>query len=742
MLGRRKFYFLIVYLSLIFSPLFAAPISQLMSYHEFSQLSSDLSKKVNLFREAWIADSLIEFYGGTSRDFIYWVKGQFKNCQTREDALLRMSELTKRSTIDIREFVIGESDIDIISSNKLHFEASKFGLRKIDYTPKSRFDLQTDVAKNEVDQGYIPVEKIRFNYFGFKFESGRFGDGVFEIYKGTPSLTMSEEEVFIKTDYAAQFLNHEILLVLRYMRILAVNYYYEYGSDAPDPEKLFNIDPVIAAKVQSIIDGVSKNKRFRECLKQPIFVTWLNRTIQKAFRAYTNPTATFMLFQKFRLDQFVAHYSEEKGLEPINQYLFAKSYDANLVQERLEKYGSSAEKFFVNPSSIPDLKLFHGTKTEEGFRNILFQGIFPSKSGSAGAGLYAVPQSDLSFSINWGGSKDRIVYFHIKPNARIVDITQGEGQRIFSAFGRDEDSFADYFGVDILKYNYIVNAYVIKNSAVLERPQGLTRSLMTYQNFLRLAENATTIDDILALNEMTILNNFSDTEVVDAYEQSQFLISNLQIKELSEVLKLTYLKLELRQKIFSILLKGQKIEKWATSDSLSERMKAYRATKEILKDLNTFSKMNGFENPSALAKLIHNPKTPATNEVLTIILKKYYKSFRPIPNYLRGAILLLNPINVFAWGSFVGLPLMAGLYSNGEIDVPTNNIMLAAIISIGWTIMGYDATKKAYQVHFEAFPKIRRELRDTHKKFKSLLNPPHKIGVCGLFLSLLKGPLK
>ena len=65
----------------------------LLSEQEFRQLSERLSQKVNLFQEVWAREPNAEFVAGTSRDFLYWVKGQFQSVTTREQAMKVQDEL-------------------------------------------------------------------------------------------------------------------------------------------------------------------------------------------------------------------------------------------------------------------------------------------------------------------------------------------------------------------------------------------------------------------------------------------------------------------------------------------------------------------------------------------------------------------------------------------------------------------------------------------------------------------------
>src|SRR3989338_7551235 len=81
---------------------------------EFQQLAQELAPKVDLFRDIWEKDPAAEFYGGTTRDFLYWVKGKFRGAESHEQALQVMKQLRQREQIDIKEFLMPDSDVDII----------------------------------------------------------------------------------------------------------------------------------------------------------------------------------------------------------------------------------------------------------------------------------------------------------------------------------------------------------------------------------------------------------------------------------------------------------------------------------------------------------------------------------------------------------------------------------------------------------------------------------------------------
>src|SRR5439155_11397289 len=139
----------------------------------------------------------------------------------------------------------------------LSLRPADYGVKKIDYIDRARFDPESDAGKNEVEQGYIPVEKIRLGKNGF-VKDPRFIDGIGEIYRGKPTAYFTPDEIFEESFYATRKLNHPILLALRYLRLLAMNYYHEHGTGYPDVDTLFDIDPRSARAAQRAIEKAGR----------------------------------------------------------------------------------------------------------------------------------------------------------------------------------------------------------------------------------------------------------------------------------------------------------------------------------------------------------------------------------------------------------------------------------------------------------------------------------------------------
>jgi len=491
-----------------------------ISHDEFVGLTAELAHHVNLFRDAWNEDPDAKFYGGTSRDFAYWVKSQFQKADTREKALKVETQLRSRPSIQVREFIVGESDIDIISNKKSTLSASTYGVRKIDTQSTDLLNPKSTLAQDDRKQGFIPAEKIILGSKGL--ESSGMGDGISEIYRGKLSVHFSDPKSFSETNYAKQKLNHPILLALRYLRLQAVNYFNTYGSGFPDPKLLeTGFDHESRAQVQEVIHKALDGKELTPYLAENRFRSWLNGSIQKSFRSYTNPTAALKIMKAFQVDRLPELYP---GLvEPINQYVFRKYRDEKLISEHLKKYSVDRNTFYLSPAQeFKNGLVYHGTESPTAFRSILFQGVLPStREKNNGAGFYIVAEPHLKTALEYSRESKRVVQFDIDPNAKIVDVDSPQYQNAYKAFLKDHpkmggEDFSDYFGTDIEKFGNQW-AYVVKNSSVLLNPKGTYLNLMFFPDLIK---NVKVMHDPIAIMQLIKDNGLSPAEANQAWEVS------------------------------------------------------------------------------------------------------------------------------------------------------------------------------------------------------------------------------
>jgi hypothetical protein len=477
-----------------------------LTLDEFRQLASELAPKVNLFRRVWAQDPNAQFYGGTSRDFLYWILKQFDGVTQRDQVEAKLKELRSLPSIHVRDFISWGSDIDVLThAPKLDVSPEEFGVKKVDAISRDRLDPASELGRSEILQGYIPAEKIVVGKSGI-VPQGAFGDGVREIYEGKLTVHFSTPEEFASTHYAKQKLNHPILLALRYLRLQAMNTGTRHSHLIPE-------DPEVSNRIRSVVQSALSDPEFKKYLGKDQFKKWLNGTIQKTFRF---PDEAQVLMKEYGVDKLVTRY----GLDPINQYLFAKKRDPYELADRFRQYGVKEEDVLINPvKALKGSTLSHGTKSEQAFRSILFEGVLPSASGSAGEGLYAVPVHRSEFAAHWGKSKDRVVDFQVKPEARFLDMTRGPGQELKAQFfrrnpGASLEQFCDFFGIDILRYPYLAEpeAVVVKNSSVLEAPQGHTRKLLSFSKILEQAESVRDLPQYSELLKTVELNGLDEEE--------------------------------------------------------------------------------------------------------------------------------------------------------------------------------------------------------------------------------------
>ncbi|MES2963793.1 MAG: hypothetical protein V4760_07860, partial [Bdellovibrionota bacterium] len=492
----------------------AAPTSREMpvSIDQFRALATELAPKVNFFRDVWALDPKAEFFGGTSRDYLYWLKGQLLAARNAEDLAARISRLRALEVIDVKEFIVYESDIDVISKRYFtELDATRYGIKKVDTISAERFDPKTQEGQTELRQGFIPAEKIRLGKNGVGSATA-FGDGVREIYDGRLTVSYATETDFWKTHYAQNGQNHPVLLALRYIRLLAMNHFQSHGKGWVSTSALREgLDRSSVTETKRVVEQSLGDRRLEVMLRNEAFARRVNGTIQKAFRSHTNPTATKLLFEAFGADQLVTTFT---GIDPINQYLFAVHREPQRIAEAFRQHRIDPTKFFVPVESLlPDGKLHHGTETEGSFRSILFQGILPSSEGSAGSGLYAVPTANRKFAEEWKARADLVVEFDVSPEAKVVDIRSGAGAEAFSRFravGSDPYSeFAEKFGIDILIYPYPSFAVVVKNGAVLKNANGAKRKLMklgALLDHIREQGPKMTLPELVSLIEINGLN--------------------------------------------------------------------------------------------------------------------------------------------------------------------------------------------------------------------------------------------
>ncbi len=471
------------------------PYAFVLSSAELKELAQQLSSKVDLFREVWAIHPTAEFYAGTTRDYLYWILGHFRNAKTSAQVSEVKQNLLALKFIQFREMVGHDSDADILvhDRNQLSgLSGGTFGIRKLDLIAYDQIDPQSDFGQSEFDQGFIPVEKLRLSKNGI-LEDSRFGNGVKELISGRLSMHFADPDKFWKTQYAKQGLNHPILLPIRYLRILAQDYLRRHGDDLPERSKLIDsIDPIVREKIKSIIRTALTDSRFESSLKLEKFRAWLNGPLQKSFRSYSNANAAFDLMKEMGVLRLAERYPEE--IDSLHSHLLKIKRDPDKIRKNFEVYGVEPEIIYQKIDTVlQGQELIHGAGSEVAFRSIIFQGIVPSEYGSAGRGFYSVDYNGLAFAKNWSLTRaevdDIVVAIKVNIKTKFIDITRGEGAKLFETWRNKNsnvddafDKFAEEFGADLIAYKYEDKllkdgrAFVLKNAGVIESRRGIFKN--------------------------------------------------------------------------------------------------------------------------------------------------------------------------------------------------------------------------------------------------------------------------
>lgn len=458
-----------------------------LTFREYQMLVKEAAVKVDLFRAIWDQDPEALIYAGTARDLAYWVLRQFQNARTRADVDRAIESIRAREKIEVREFVARQSDVDVMSQAPFQINAKEFSIKRVDRISFARLNAETERGRTEIDQGFIPLEKIALGRSGI-IDLPQFGKPLEEIFWGDLSVHFSPPEVFFKTHYAIEKLNHPILLALRYIRLLAADEYNRFGPGTPRRTVQQLMSEETEARIREIVDTCLNGSELLPYLEKGKFAEWLNSTIEKSYRSHSNKTLANQLMLHFKIHQLPNKYNK---IRFVNNYLFAKEYDFEAIEKKLQEYKVNVEEFWTPAEkAFPNLRAYHGASSEKVFYAIVYEGAVPSEYGNAGAGHYVVNENNKSFARNWRGSGDNVVEETLSASARLVDINRGEGRRVYEEFIRKDNSnnenadlfenFCAAFGIDILRYRYSTEAYVIKNSDVIQNYNGAFKKVLTF----------------------------------------------------------------------------------------------------------------------------------------------------------------------------------------------------------------------------------------------------------------------
>lgn len=468
---------------------------------EFEAVGIRLAPKVDLFAAIWAVDPDAEIYGGASRDFYWFLRRKLAVCQDRPCIDRTIAALESRP-VDVKEFIVGQSDVDVVTAKSLDSVAFDPGfLTRLQVVSPQWFARDSPLHAQEIAQGGVPVEKIRL-------ARGRIlppadpalRDGVLDVYRAVPRL-VTKDGIRDTAMWKAHE-NHELLGALRWVRQVAIAYSQRFGRGYPDDARLESlVDAPSRARAEAVFEALRREPiALAPFLDNELFRKRLRRLLQKIFRSYTNPTAAKRLFELLAIDDALVPYLG-KWLEPYHTVMYAKHRDAETLRRAREAMGAGGafvtlrEHFRRNELALEKDRrgndaapFFHGTPDIDGYRSIVFQGILPSSGGSAGGGVYAVDRRSYAFARTWKAWLRRsgtplVAKLLLDPDALVVDLTTPEGKAPWERWlslhpeGKYE-TFADAIGVDLIKYSYEAHAYVIGNGAVVRDAVGDTVPLL------------------------------------------------------------------------------------------------------------------------------------------------------------------------------------------------------------------------------------------------------------------------
>lgn len=622
---------------------------------EFRTLIGDLAPKVILFHDAWEVDPKAEFFGGTTRDFIYWIKGHFKDAKTPAEASSIAEELRALKFIAVSDFIVGDSDADAVSDKKLELNAENYGIRKIDHISRDTFNPETDLGKTELWQGYVPVEKIRIGKSGLISSPG-FGDGVHEIYAGKLTFQTPDPEKFSETKYAKAGENHPVLLALRYLRVQAINYFQTYGKGIPDKQLLEKgFDAHSAAEARRIISRTLDGHELVPFLQSDRFKTWINATIQKMFRSYTNPNAALAIAKEYGVDLLSSVYGPDK-IETINKYVFEMYRDHKAIAGNFTKYGLTPEMLLVpRQVAFPDGFFYHCTRTLRDFRLIMLQGILPSVRRNAGDGLYGVNSPFLRAAEAWTGESDLMIRFPVKEDARIADVTTEPGLSLLKKFNYNFEKLADAFGLDLIYFEWDGSrAFVNKNSVALGNPEGVHRSVVPFTQSLEEAARTQNPSDFI---KQVLSHGYTEREI-------KILLTVTPFKE-RDLLEAYHQELRSEAPIAPLLESLTQTELWIPDPALAaEMIGKLHDKKQFGESLDYFLRRKDLEKyPEIVEAFVANPMTvqieggpseiferkpwntmPSVVRKVMEITRNEEKEYKPIGRYIYTARFFEAPV--------------------------------------------------------------------------------------------------
>jgi hypothetical protein len=476
----------------------------------FAAIGAQLAPRVDLFSSVWDADPDAEFYGGTARDYYWWLRRALASCETAECIEAVIDDL-ESGPIEARDFLLGETDVDVLgneAAKRVAFDRSHF--TRIDVADRRRFTPGEALFDDERKQGALPLEKLRLGRLGLGAPTPTFAGGLEDIYAARPRLVLTAD--VRDTEGYRQRENHPVLLVLRWLRQASVAYAHRRGRSLVDETALRRVlDPeALATASQVAAEIAARPETLSPFLENPRFVQRLNRARARLFQGFTNAEVSRHLYEVTGLESALLPFHDR--LEPFLTVTFRKDWTAaDLERQRatlpesaaaLETLGTYLRRQGVAVDEASDeIDMFHGTRSGGSYRNIATHGLLPSERGLAGTGLYAVDLRSAEYAKRWRQSDGNgyALRLRVDATASFVDLTSDGGKTLLEAFrrlratlpspwseGDEEDALADYLGVAVLKFSYTgAHAYVIKDGGIVRRAEPWSKPLRSLRDVAR-----------------------------------------------------------------------------------------------------------------------------------------------------------------------------------------------------------------------------------------------------------------
>ncbi len=298
----------------------------------FRSICIELAGRVDLFQKIWATDPAARVFGGTSRDFIWFVRRELSKAKTASQVKAVLHGLRAR-TIEAAEFLGHASDIDVVSTVKTE---------GYDVTPPENYVASSAMGREEKLRGYMPVDKILLGKSAAESPPWMDrGDGILEIYRARPTIQYAERFAESAKFQAREY--HPILLGLRLVRQTAVAYFSTHGHAHPDSaELLATIDPASRAYAAGVFAALRASPDTLEPFAGNRFFRYrLNQGLARVFAGYTNPTAGRELMKLFGVDAAIAPHG--RASEPYYNQLYAAPEKAGTLPPSRATVDSFAE---------------------------------------------------------------------------------------------------------------------------------------------------------------------------------------------------------------------------------------------------------------------------------------------------------------------------------------------------------------------------------------------------------------